>query len=414
MMMRAFWKWILLWMTALLGGGLTLGAAAAPQVTVGEVQNPGAEYRFGEQLHIGAQISSPISVDAVWVSLQNVGEEAIYKGQAELSELGEASYTQDLSRQPLRAFGLVDYWFTVHLQDGSEFVSERFTFRYEDNRHEWQSISQPPFVVHWYNQDPDLGARVVEAAQQGLAQAQTTFSAPPPPQVDIYVYDTALEMQSTLRLAGVHWAAGHADPDLGIMVVALPAGPEQRLLIRQRIPHELMHIMLYQAMGRRYSAYRSVPAWLNEGLSSMAEVPNPDYQVILSKAAEKQSVISFAELCNGFPADASRAFLAYAQADSFVRYLYSQYGANTVQSLLAAYANQMDCERAVEVTYGKSLVQLEREWQQVRLGMNTARSALEKLLPWLLLLLVTLTGPAIVSFTAGAQRRSAGKRTDGE
>jgi len=149
---------------------------------------------------------------------------------------------------------------------------------------------------------------------------------PVPSGLDIYIYADSRTLQSALSPNSESWVAGHAEPDLGVIVVALPPGPDQRLLIQQRIPHELMHVLLYQSTD---PGYANLPIWLSEGLASLVELyPNSDYQVLLENAVEKDSLIPMAALCPSFPRQASSALLSYAQAASFTRFLHNSYGTN--------------------------------------------------------------------------------------
>ncbi len=168
--------------------------------------------------------------------------------------------------------------------------------------------------------------------------------------------------------AAQDWVAGHADPDLGVILVTLPEGPEQPLLVEQRVPHELMHVLLYQS---NQLGYANLPAWLNEGLASNAELdPNPDYRILLEDAAKKNSLIPLANLCVSFPRDAYGALLSYAEAASFVKYLHDSYGVSGLTSLTQAYNNGLDCNQGAEQALGKSLVQLQRSWERDELSQD--------------------------------------------
>ena len=161
--------------------------------------------------------------------------------------------------------------------------------------------------------------------------------------------------------------------------------------MEQGIPHELMHIMLYQMVG---PAYTNLPTWFNEGLASAAELyPNPDYQILLNNAHEKGSLLSIASLCNAFPRDASSALLAYSQSASFVRYLYHTYGTSGLNDMVTTYANGLDCERGAVSRIGKTLEQLERQWRQEVFAENANLTGLTNLFPWLVLSLAVLLGP---------------------
>jgi len=52
-------------------------------------------------------------------------------------------------------------------------------------------------------------------------------------------------------------------------MVVIEPGPNQSIVMEQRIPHELMHVMLYRSIG---AGYNNLPAWLREGTATLAEV----------------------------------------------------------------------------------------------------------------------------------------------
>ena len=387
------------WMGLLLLGGLLLsGFDISPQVNA-QLQPLTPEYTFGDQITFRVEVPPGLSFSEVKVIFQSQGDTIPQEATALPSGEDVFSASFKMTEKPLRAFALVTYWFMAITQDNQQLSSPKTTFRYEDNGSDRQTLEEGPFRIRWYEGDETFAQSVLAVAQKSLDQVQKRLGATPPEQINIYIYANALDLQAALRLGHVNWIAGHADSDLGVMLVSLPSGPEQRTLIQQLIPHELSHIMLYQLVGQ--DSYKNIPAWLNEGLASIAELsPNPDYDRILKKAKEKNSFIPLASLCQSFPLDASGAFLAYAESEWFTRYLVEQYGESGVQELLAAYANGMGCERAPESALGKPLAQIEREWLQAKLGTNALQSAIGELLPWLLLLVLALAAPvgaAIVS-----------------
>ena len=67
--------------------------------------------------------------------------------------------------------------------------------------------------------------------------------------------------------------AGHAAPDLGVVLISIPAGPDEGLEMQRQIPHELMHLAQYEVIGENFT---NQPYWLIEGMASEAELyPNP-------------------------------------------------------------------------------------------------------------------------------------------
>jgi hypothetical protein len=113
------------------------------------------------------------------------------------------------------------------------------------------------------------------------------------------------------------WVAGRRC-DLGVIVVTLPPGSDQKLLIDQRIPRA-MHILVYQL-----PIPDTLTPAVDEGLASQVELyPNSDYPILLEDAVKREALIPIASLCQTFPRDASSALLSYAQAASFTKYLYT-------------------------------------------------------------------------------------------
>jgi hypothetical protein len=390
------WIFILLFSVSITWLGIPVSAAPSSQVTPDPV-----EYTFGDQVILRASIDSEIKIREVRAFLHSSGDTETYSGAAVLQD-GQIKYRHDLTAEPLRAFSQVEYWFLLTPQTGDSFLSDTFSFYYEDNRFDWQVHASESFILHWHEGDFDFAQNVLNAAEAGLVRASRMLVIPPIQPANIYVYASGLEMQSTLRLGGLRWIAGHADPDLGVAVVSLPSGPDQRSEIERQIPHEVMHLLLYQSVGQ---AYYTLPTWLKEGLASANEMrPNSDYYVILSNAVEGNVLIPLASLCQSFPQD-NTVYLAYAQSDSFIRYLYQQFGQTGLQNLVDSYASGAGCENAPLPVFDMSLSELEQEWRRAALNDNVLGLALEALLPWSFLLLGIILVP--LGMLLAGRRRSA-------
>jgi hypothetical protein len=395
------WIFILLFSVSITWLSLPVSAASSRQVITDPV-----EYTFGDQVILRASIDSDIKIREVRAFIHSIGDPETYTGTAVLQD-GQIKYRHDLTTEPLRAFSQVEYWFLLTPQTGASFLSNTFTFYYEDNRFDWQVHSSESFILHWYEGDFDFAQNILNAAEAGLVRASRMLVLPSIQPVNIYVYASGLEMQSTLRLGGLRWIAGHADPDLGVAVVSLPAGPDQRSEIERQIPHEVMHLLLYQSVGQ---AYYTLPTWLKEGLASANEMrPNSDYYVILSNAVEEDALIPMASLCQSFPQD-NTVYLAYAQSDSFIRYLYQQVGQTGLQNLVDSYSSGAGCENASLPVFGMSLSELEQQWRRTALNDNVLGLALEALLPWSFLLLGIILVP--LGMLLAGRRRSANPQSE--
>ncbi len=185
------------------------------------------------------------------------------------------------------------------LPDGSTRNSEDFSARYDDNRFVWQSVEAGMLRIHWYGGDADFGQAVLNAAQTGLESERRLIPAGLDQPVDFYIYSSLSDLRGTLVPGSQAWIAGHADSLLGVVMVAIEPGSTQETSMQQRIPHELMHVMLYRALGEGYA---NIPVWLNEGMAGLAEmISNTAYDSALKSAVLRSDWIPLSTLCSSFP-----------------------------------------------------------------------------------------------------------------
>jgi hypothetical protein len=312
-----------------------------------QVLNEQPDYTFGEQINFQATIQSTQPIAEVLVSIRTGDQTDTQVIPATIDPQGNASAVLDLRQQPLRAFSNVDYWYQVTFQDGETVTSPGYSFYLEDNRHQWESLANPPFIAHWYAGDFAFAKEILNVAQAGLKRAQEIL--PPvlaPATVNLYIYDDAKQMQDALANSTQNWAAGHADPNLSAILVSLPPGPEQQLEMERQIPHELMHVMLYDTDA---NAYAHLPAWYNEGLASMAELyPNPDYQVLLQSAFETGSLLPNRHSVPVISDRRQQRTARLCRGGFLYRFISDRYGTPGLSSLMANYAHGVDCQRGVE------------------------------------------------------------------
>lgn len=382
---------------------LVIPQPASAQSGVTGVQ---VDYTFGEQVRFQALLEPAAEVSEAVILFDAQGVTHIRPASVEVFPNGQLQYAYTLSEDsPLRPFSEVRYRYRLTLESGEVITSPFHSFTYADNRFDWQTLDEGPLSIHWYNGNIEFAQNILDVSQAGLEKVESLLSGFQPTEpLDIYVYSNAAELQAVLMSAEQSGIAGHADPDLGVIVVAIPQGPDQAMLVQQRVPHELMHVMLYQ---QSRAGYRNLPVWLSEGLASTAELyPNPDYQVLIDNAYDQDSLLPIASLCSTFPREASGALLAYAEAASFTQHLYSTYGASGIEALVGGYTDGLGCEQGFESALGLRLVQAERQWRREAFDENASLAAFGNLLPWLGLLFAALLFPLLASLRFARKSRN--------
>ncbi|MFZ5818305.1 MAG: peptidase MA family metallohydrolase [Chloroflexota bacterium] len=375
-------------MAALLLGAPQQARAQSGSVTLTEV---GVEAEFGVGVTFRARVQSPVLGGSLYFRDDFDGITRVQPLQLEPDGLAWSRY--DVTQNVLRPFTTLTYWFEFTLQGGQTARSAEYQARYLDNRFPWQEASNGLLRVHWYEGDPAFGAALLDAASRGMNQAATLVSSANLAPVDVYVYATAPDLQGALFLGGETWTGGHANPKLNVVMAVVAPGPTQGIEMETLLPHELAHVLLYRSVGEGYAR---LPVWLGEGVASLAELyPNPDYALALETASREGRLLPMEDLCASFPPDAASAFLAYAQSQSFVRYLRDTYGSPALFALTAAYADGLGCNQGAVRALGVPLAQLEARWRETALGENAAGVFLRNMLPYLALLGLLLFLPLI-------------------
>ncbi len=217
-----------------------------------------------------------------------------------------AEAIEDVQSLGVEPFSTITYWWQIDFADGSNYVTDPASFVYEDNRFNWYSLSNPNITVHWIEGDITRGQDILNLANDSILKIQRDLALPALDHVSIYIYPKVSQLQSSIRMGGATWVGGHTQPELSTILLAAPTGVEGQISMERDLPHELVHILLYERMG---DPYHNLPTWLNEGLATLQEgVPNPAYIFELDRAARENALISMHSLC----ASLTRRWRAYS------------------------------------------------------------------------------------------------------
>ncbi|MBK8988780.1 MAG: hypothetical protein IPM39_22355 [Chloroflexi bacterium] len=296
------------------------------------------------------------------------------------------SHRVDLRQVRLAPFTTVTYWWVLETAAGQTITLPPQQFLYQDDQFDWRELAQDSVRVHWTGDDLALGQLALDVVAEALPRWQAILPLPQDVAFNLYLYPSSADLRAALRLTGRDWVGAHAHPELGVLLVTAVNSRTAAADLRQSIPHEMSHYLLYQTLGP--VAYDHLPIWLGEGLATMMEAnPNPSYGVVLETAVAAYQTLPLADLCGRFPAAEDKVVLAYAQSESLTRYIQARFGNQALRSLLAAYADGQECDAGVQRATGLSLAELEKAWLAAQQPKTLWTQVWEQQGVWLLLLL---------------------------
>jgi len=164
---------------------------------------------------------------------------------------------------------------------------------------------------------------------------------------------------SDLARRAPSWVSGYAQPLLGEIVLfpaRVPSYPDRTLAVLLR--HEVAHVLTARAAG-----HRPLPAWLAEGIATVAAREwGLEDRARYAAAVIGPGPRSLAELEAAFYGDGRQVARAYALSAALVRSLQRRHGPHTVAQLLAGLARGEDLPGAFRAATGTSLAAFERRF----------------------------------------------------
>jgi hypothetical protein len=229
-----------------------------------------------------------------------------------------------------------------------------------------------PLVVRYVGAD-DAGAQAefawytsaVEQAQQDVqdvfAVALRQTQTPPRSEIVVTIYGTEEAYAEANPLANREdGVLAHAQPQAGTVgVAASRLRDKSEGFRRDSIRHELTHVVLGDLSNQR------LPIGFQEGIAQYLERDVDQRQRFASavrRGRDAGQLLHLSDL-NRQRAFLAAASLAYPESYSLVVFLAQQYGFGTVLQLVVATREARTLDEAVRQVFGRSLDELEADWQ---------------------------------------------------
>ena len=253
----------------------------------------------------------------------------------------------------------ITYYWQLQDTQGNTYSGASQTFTVIDTRFSWQHLNQGELQVNWYGRSTSFGQIILAQASESLNRIAGNLGGNPLRPINVCIYQRTLYFHDSLPPGTYEWVGGIAFPRLNQASIVVQ-NPSDLTLIRD-VPHELTHLLFHQ-LGGQNSIY--TPTWFDEGLAVYNQVYHEAaMKQSFQQALKKHSLLHLKDIETNFPADANKAYLAYAQSWNLVDYMYSTFGEPKIAALIKALNNPaFDFNNDLVHTLGIDQNHLENQW----------------------------------------------------
>jgi hypothetical protein len=257
----------------------------------------------------------------------------------------------------------VEYFWSLQDTVSNQFSGPAQDFTTIDTRFSWQHQSQGLLQVNWYNRPQDFGQLLFKDANDSITRISSLLGNGLLHPINLWVYTSNQDFHGALAPGSYEWVGGEAQPALNEAFISVTDANDDTLV--RDMPHELTHLVFHQLVDQGILP----PTWFDEGLA----VYNQSFHELEMKARFEQalrdhSLLRLDTITHQFPADADKAYLAYAQSWNLVGYMYSTFGQAKMTQLIKKMDDpQTSFDGDLTQALGEDEIHLENQWL-VRLG----------------------------------------------
>ncbi|MEX2229771.1 MAG: peptidase MA family metallohydrolase [Dehalococcoidia bacterium] len=203
--------------------------------------------------------------------------------------------------------------------DGVTAATEEVTYRFLDERYDWQSRTEGAVTVYWYGNDDRNATLALTAARSALEQTGELLRTAVPYPIKVMVWRSEAEGQMAMQSRGATF-------DAQVLTGGQRVAPDLLFVFEPDVDvirHETAHIVTHVAGDGPFS---SIPAWLDEGTAVYAQSsPGGGYLSGVQFAIQTDQTMRLRSLQS--PAnDPGLVNVFYGQSWSTVSFIIERYG----------------------------------------------------------------------------------------
>lgn len=239
--------------------------------------------------------------------------------------------------------------------DGETFETESQIWRYEDPRFEWESLKEGVLEVAWYD-NRGVAQMLLDEGLAALEEISPFLGLDELIPIKVYVWANTEDARMVERIQSERFEESVITGGTRVLADLVHIYQPSRWVVR----HELTHVLTKLA-GE--GPYGDLPAWLDEGMATIAEGDWLDRRgAALQFAINNDTVLSLRSMESpsnrpGF------VDIFYGQSAAIVLYLITEYGPEKMNDLFRAFKEGKGVDEALTTVYGLDREGLDTEWR---------------------------------------------------
>jgi hypothetical protein len=339
---------------------LTPIGAAAPVTVSASTATPHFPQNIAFHLEAGAASGEITAVNLLYHAANTPVTKRV-RVPAERGQRISLDYALDTQADFLPPGLDIEYRWAFTLSDGTQYRTDPATLFYMDDQQQWKKKTSGQITLWWYSGDDAFGQDAIDTATRATERLKKTFNVTGDRPIRILIYSNARDLRVALPPNSAEWIGGGATTDLGIIHAAIAPGQSAASEIRRILPHEMSHMIVYQAS---LNPYNHPPLWLDEGLAvHNQETPDVRFRPLVRDAADTGKLIPVRALDSPFPFNADQALLSYAESESIVNFIINAYGNKYIGALVSAFKDGLSYDQVVQKILKESIEDLDKEWK---------------------------------------------------
>ncbi|HEY7416220.1 MAG TPA: peptidase MA family metallohydrolase [Ktedonobacteraceae bacterium] len=252
----------------------------------------------------------------------------------------------------------ISYYWLVQDDAGNRLTDTAQAFTVIDPRFTWQHATQGLLQVNWYNHPAAFGQTILQLASTNVNRISHDLGNGLKKPISVWIYQSDEDFHNSLPPNTNEWVGGIAFPNLDVASIVVNSYSDYTLT--RDMPHELTHLIFHQVKSEDVQ----VPRWFDEGLAVYEQTYHePEMSTRLQKGLDQHALLRLNDITYEFPADADKAYLAYAESWNLLGYMYTTFGHTRMATLMKDLGNpRTDFNQDLRQALGVDEAHLENQW----------------------------------------------------